>query len=129
MLAQVFFAQYFPYDHYPGKSIALQYRRWDGAYIRRDTRVARDILAKDFRLVTVGGNEIDKAAYLVSFKDGAAPDEYSTKMIRIQIRRGRAKVWTKETTDHEIHYYLDTWIQERSKWRLLGSTTLREQRH
>ena len=129
MLAQVLFAQYSPYDHYPGKSIALQYRRWDGAYIRRDARVARDVLSSEFRLVTVGGNEIGKVSYLVSFRDSAAPDKYETKMLRIQIRRGRAKVWTKETSDHEVHYYLDTWIQERGKWRLLGSKTLREQGH
>ena len=72
-------------------------------------------------------SETGKAAYLVSFRESTAPDEYSTKMLRIRSGTYRAKVWTKETSDDEVHYYLDTWVKERGKWRLRGSKTLREE--
>ncbi|MCH7944539.1 MAG: hypothetical protein IIC73_00780 [Armatimonadetes bacterium] len=129
MLAQMFLAQYQPYDHYPGTAIAVQYRRWDAAYIERDVRVASDVLSREFRLVTGSGNETTKVSYLVSFRESRAPDEYATKMLRVKSRRHRAEVWTKETSDGEVHYYLDTWIKERGEWRLLGSKTLREEGH
>ena len=127
MLAQIFLAQYQPYDHYPGRSIAAQYRRWDAAYVARDVRKASDVLSNEFRLVTGSGSETDKASYLVSFRESTAPGEYSTKMLRIKSRGKSAKVWTRETSDGEVHYYLDTWVKERGWWRLLGSRTLREE--
>ena len=113
-------------DHYPGTAIAAQYRRWDVAYIARDVRVASDVLSNGFRLVTGGGNVSGKDTYLVSFGESVAPGEYSTLMLRVKGRGRRAKVWTKETSDGEVHHYLDTWIKERGEWRLLGSKTLRE---
>ncbi len=127
MLAQIFLAQYQPYDHYPGRLIAAQYRRWDAAYVARDVRKAGDVLSEAFRLVTGSGSETGKTAYLVSFRESTAPDEYSTKMLRIRSGTYRTQVWTKETSDDEVHYYLDTWVKERGKWRLLGSKTLREE--
>lgn len=85
------------------------------------------MLSEAFRLVTGSGSEMNKATYLVSFRESTAPGEYATKMLRIKSRSDRAKVWTKETSGDEIHYYLDTWVKERGKWRLLGSKTLREE--
>jgi hypothetical protein len=126
MFAAVFFPQYAPYETYPGRLIAEQYRSWDSAYVRGDAHAAGDVLSKDFKLVTGGGTEIDKATYLVSFGSGELPQDYSTKMIRIRSQRAKAKVWTKETADDSVHYYLDMWVLERGNWRLLGSRTLRE---
>ena len=129
MLAQIFLAQYEPYEHYPGTAIAAQYRRWDAAYVSRDLRVASDVLSKGFKIVTGGGSESGKETYLVSFSGSAAPGEYRTMMLRVKGRGRSAKVWTKETSDGEVHHYLDTWIKERGEWRLLGSKTLREEGH
>ena len=123
----MFLAQYQPYEHYPGTAIAAQYRRWDTAYVARDVRAASDVLSDGFRLVTGSGSETNKVSYIVSFRDSAAPDKYATKMLRIKSRGQSAKVWTRETSDSEVHYYLDTWIKERGEWRLQGSKTLREE--
>ena len=127
MLSQLFLAQYPPHDSYPAKSIAEQYRKWDAAYLSRDERLADDVLSKRFTLTTGSGTVRDKQTYLVTFGDSPAPATYTTELLRVKHRGQEIQAWTRETSDGETHWYLDTWVRERGMWRLLKSRTLREE--